>query len=256
MDVKKTGELIGAARRERGLTQRELAEALHVSDRTVSKWERGAGFPDVAQLEPLADALGLTVLSLLRGERNEAADAAAGDEEVRYVVRSLSRRMRERLKRSVRSILGYGLLLAVFFGVVYAMLLHGGAFDRRIDRVLDAGIYVDGVKVGETTITLEGSQYRDSYWGRVAVGCVEKTCREGFSAGIDWHVEDKKADSGHASIRYFGAGDVQGDIVDYFLYADRDLYRMALKLPDGTVVATDEAYAAMMALDSYYDFNF
>ena len=51
------------------MTQKELAAALHVSDRAVSKWERGAGFPDISLLEPLADALGLGVLDLLRGER-------------------------------------------------------------------------------------------------------------------------------------------------------------------------------------------
>ena len=65
MDREKTGALIAAARKERGLTQKELAERLHISDRAVSKWERGAGFPDVSLLEPLADALGLSVISLL-----------------------------------------------------------------------------------------------------------------------------------------------------------------------------------------------
>lgn len=61
--------LIAAARKEQNMTQKELAAALHVSDRAVSKWERGAGFPDISLLEPLADTLGLGVLDLLRGER-------------------------------------------------------------------------------------------------------------------------------------------------------------------------------------------
>ena len=65
MDTRKTGQLIAARRKELGLTQKQLAGQLNVSDRAVSKWERGAGFPDIALLEPLADALGLTVLSRL-----------------------------------------------------------------------------------------------------------------------------------------------------------------------------------------------
>ena len=69
MDRTKTGALIAAARKEQNMTQKELAAALHVSDRAVSKWERGAGFPDISLLEPLADTLGLGVLDLLRGER-------------------------------------------------------------------------------------------------------------------------------------------------------------------------------------------
>ena len=68
MDSLKTGALIAEARKEKNMTQRELASALHVSDRAVSKWERGAGFPDVSLLEPLADALGLTVTELSHGE--------------------------------------------------------------------------------------------------------------------------------------------------------------------------------------------
>ena len=57
MDKAKTGALIAEAQKEKNLTQRELAAALHVSDRAISKWERGAGFPDISLLEPLADTL-------------------------------------------------------------------------------------------------------------------------------------------------------------------------------------------------------
>lgn len=69
MNAEKTGALIAEVRRERNMTQRQLAEALHVTDRAVSKWERGLSFPDVGLLEPLADALGLTLTELLDGER-------------------------------------------------------------------------------------------------------------------------------------------------------------------------------------------
>ena len=71
MNRERTGMLIAEARKQKNMTQKDLAAALHVSDRAVSKWERGAGFPDVSLLEPLADALGLQVLELLRGEEQE-----------------------------------------------------------------------------------------------------------------------------------------------------------------------------------------
>ena len=73
MDVQKTGRLIAQARKERGLTQRELAKRLHISDRAVSKWERGLNLPEAALFEPLCQALGITVTELLRGERAEAS---------------------------------------------------------------------------------------------------------------------------------------------------------------------------------------
>jgi transcriptional regulator with XRE-family HTH domain len=70
MDYKKTGELIARTRKECGLTQRELAEQLHISDRTVSKWERGIGFPDVSLLEPLSKSLDPSISEIVTGERS------------------------------------------------------------------------------------------------------------------------------------------------------------------------------------------
>ena len=69
MDQAKIGRFIAERRRARGMTQRELAERLGVSNRTVSKWECGDGMPELANLLPLCAALGLTADELLRGER-------------------------------------------------------------------------------------------------------------------------------------------------------------------------------------------
>ena len=78
----KTGALIAEARKEKNLTQKDLAQALHVSVQAVSKWERGLNFPDIALMEPLAELLELTVSELMAGERN----APAGEELVRTSV--------------------------------------------------------------------------------------------------------------------------------------------------------------------------
>lgn len=63
-----TGAIIRKLREERGMTQAELAEKLNVSDKAVSKWETGRGYPDISLLEPLAAALRLSVSELLAGE--------------------------------------------------------------------------------------------------------------------------------------------------------------------------------------------
>lgn len=68
MDHEKTGRLIQKLRREKGLTQLQLAQTLHVSDKAVSKWERGLGSPDVSLLAALSEALGAGIESLLCGE--------------------------------------------------------------------------------------------------------------------------------------------------------------------------------------------
>ena len=69
MDNLKTGLLIRELRKQKGMTQKALAELLHITDRAVSKWERGLCAPDLSTLEPLAKALDISVNELIAGER-------------------------------------------------------------------------------------------------------------------------------------------------------------------------------------------
>ena len=62
-----TGNTIRTLREKKGCTQRELAATLGVTDKAVSKWETGKGLPDIALIEPLAKALGVSVAELLSG---------------------------------------------------------------------------------------------------------------------------------------------------------------------------------------------
>jgi len=64
---------IAALRQQAGLTQQELAEALHYSDKAVSKWERGESIPDVGVLKQIADRFGVTVDSLLRSDASDGS---------------------------------------------------------------------------------------------------------------------------------------------------------------------------------------
>lgn len=68
MDNMVTGKTIRALREARGMTQQTLAERMCISAKTVSKWETGRGLPDIALIEPLAEALGASVIELMRGE--------------------------------------------------------------------------------------------------------------------------------------------------------------------------------------------
>lgn len=74
MDQIKIGKFIAEERKIRNYTQRELAEKLGISDKTISKWERGNGFPDVSLLLPLCNELDITVNELLSGERLQGVD--------------------------------------------------------------------------------------------------------------------------------------------------------------------------------------
>ena len=68
MDCSKVGNLIYTLRTEKGMTQKALANAMNISDRTISKWERGAGCPDVSLLRELSDILGVNIEKILLGD--------------------------------------------------------------------------------------------------------------------------------------------------------------------------------------------
>ena len=74
MDNKKFGEFIAGLRKEKGYTQNQLAEILCVTDKAVSKWERGGGFPDIKLIEPLSEALGVSILEIMQSEKVVAPD--------------------------------------------------------------------------------------------------------------------------------------------------------------------------------------
>ncbi len=122
MDSKKTGQLIAQKRSELGLTQKQLSDQLHISDRTVSRWERGVGFPDLSLMEPLADVLGLSVVELLRGEEipQEEQMPPASEQTVRESVKIWSHQMKH-----IRKLLWILLtVLVVAVCVIFVLLLN------------------------------------------------------------------------------------------------------------------------------------
>ncbi len=82
MDAQRFGSFLAQRRKEKGYTQKELASRLNVTDKAVSRWENGHGFPDISFLEPLSKELEVSLAELLRGEtiREEAIALPAAEE--------------------------------------------------------------------------------------------------------------------------------------------------------------------------------
>lgn len=70
MDCSKVGELILKLRKEKGMTQKDIASQMNISEQAVSKWERGLGCPDVTLLKEVSDILGVDIDQLLLGDLN------------------------------------------------------------------------------------------------------------------------------------------------------------------------------------------
>ena len=134
MDQVKTGQFIKAIRKEKDLTQREVAEKLNISEKTVSKWETGNGLPEVSLMLPLCELLGISVNELLSGER---LDEKRYFEKAEQNIMSLMEEKAEAKKKLIMSvIIGVITLLAgVTIGLI-ATLLEMEAWLRIVLAVI------------------------------------------------------------------------------------------------------------------------
>lgn len=140
MNKQQFGSFIAENRKASGLTQRALAERLHVTDKAVSKWERALSYPDVTLLEPLAEALGLGVEELMtcrRMEKTEEEEPVRNLEE-KVPMRNLLEISRESLKTERRkhfwqTALALALMMAATLGTIwYCSTYVSGQLDKII----------------------------------------------------------------------------------------------------------------------------
>ena len=116
MDNRKTGLLIADSRKRKNMTQQELAEKLHVSDKAISRWETGKGFPETGMLKPLSDLLGVSVGELLSGQR--MAQEQVKEQTDQVIVQSL-----KKSDRSMSALVGVAILMGVFLIPLIVILL-------------------------------------------------------------------------------------------------------------------------------------
>jgi len=139
MDNYKIGSFIADLRREKGMTQKELAEKLNVTDKAVSKWERGVGYPEITMIPILSDALGITTGELLLGEHipadgkqeNQQADSAKTELIVSDAMEYVSQAHEYKTSKGNRIVLA-GLTIAFLLAIFVCMLCNyviSGAFD-------------------------------------------------------------------------------------------------------------------------------
>ncbi|TCL60498.1 helix-turn-helix protein [Kineothrix alysoides] len=86
MDCGKVGKLIYDLRREKGMTQKQLADAMHISDKAISKWERGMGCPDVSLLQELSGILEVNIEKILLGDLEPNSAEAGNMKKVKFYV--------------------------------------------------------------------------------------------------------------------------------------------------------------------------
>ena len=121
MNIERTGRFIAELRRDKQFTQAQLADSIHVSDKAVSRWETGRGFPDIDNLEALSECLDVSIAELIKGERINAPVSGAELNDIASDGLSLTRSLIA--KRKVTStLLGFVLgLIIIIIAVIHMM---------------------------------------------------------------------------------------------------------------------------------------
>lgn len=130
MDPMKTGMIISDARKKLKMTQKDLADKLFVSDKAVSKWERGLCFPDISVLIPLTETLNISLYDLLRGEK-------VNKEEVEETLKNTINYSNNELKRKKKKyiiISSISIFIVVFISIISILVINN---DRQLSAIID-----------------------------------------------------------------------------------------------------------------------
>lgn len=130
MDQVKIGKFIAGCRKEKNMTQCQLAEALGISDKTISKWETGKGLPEAGFMASLSGILGITVNELLAGERIPDAEYQERAEETLVALAEMKSEV-EGVKKEVSSMkhrMEHSAETGITFGAVLAIVISYHAY--------------------------------------------------------------------------------------------------------------------------------
>lgn len=122
MDKEKLGKFIAETRKEKQMTQQQLAELLHVTDKAVSKWERGLCYPDLTLLEDIASALDLSLTQLMTCQKDTPGDPEGQASSLLEVAGETQRKQKR--KMWCLTVCGWALSALVFLGILLCLYLN------------------------------------------------------------------------------------------------------------------------------------
>ena len=195
MDNTKTGALIKELRKEKNMTQKDLADVLHITDKAVSKWERGLCAPDISLLEPLSKVLESSIIELIGGERIIKTEHI---EEIEATTKSVIDYSKNEITYKTKSF-KKKYLFTTAISIVAVVLIYLFALWRvGYFSIIDRSISPDG----NTKVTIyDRNIYSDRFFREAATAILVKTQNQGDTSisygnstyqGLWWAPDNQK----------------------------------------------------------------
>ena len=161
MNQEKIGKFISILRKEKGLTQEQLAEKVNLTKNAVSKWERGLGLMDISLLKPLSEILGVSITELLNGERIENVDIESKSIEVveSTLMYAKGEIRKNKIKNVVIGVITILFLIILVIGIYKVMIISKHTINTP-DNYLEV---VEGLKVKDTLKIYKRTIDKDDY---------------------------------------------------------------------------------------------
>ena len=210
MNTQDFGKFITELRKEKGLTQMQLAEKLNVTDKAVSRWETGKNFPDIDIFSDLAKILEVSVSELLEGKRIEKEELIIVSEE--HIVKQIKKNKKS--KKVYSTIIAVATILVIvfgFFAMSFSGLFNGVMYHKipcysndvlTIMNTVDGYISQDSDAEGEFIIN-NGFFFFESDKSTKDIFYLSGTCENGRSFYINTHYYEDTPEKNHSFIGEF-----------------------------------------------------
>lgn len=247
MDPMKTGMIISEARKKLNMTQKDLADKLFVSDKAVSKWERGLCFPDISVLIPLTETLNISLYDLLRGEKMSKEEV---EETLKNTINYSNNELKKRKKKYIVvssviiSIILVISLIAIF--VIKRDSQLSGIIDR--DTIHNISHYTEY----KTTMNSENQEKLELILMKLPLKWKERTYKiSDDTLEIDYEVSNKDVIKAYNDKDYVERAMINNALVIFTTVSDVNTIK--IRFTDNSYTITRDKISKEFSISSYDD---
>lgn len=245
MDPKKTGIIISDARKKLKMTQKDLAEKLFVSDKAVSKWERGLCFPDISVLIPLTEILNINLYDLLRGEK-------VNKEEVEETLKNTINYSNNELKRKKKKYIIISSILIFVVVVISMITIFVINNDKQLSGIIDRDEIhnIDYYSYYKTTINNENQEKLELILMKLPLKWKERTFQtKANEIEIDYDVSYKDVVKAYNDKVYVNRAMINNVLVIFTTISDTNTIK--IRFTDNSYTVSKETLLSELSISSF-----